>query len=234
MEVREFCLDDVKGPVYTTQKVTIPLFSTIGVHTNSSVKGHCMWVNMLMELMSGAQLPTVVVPMVTYGELHLGSSRVPICLCNLGACTMEIPAKTVVRQVTPANQVPPVVLPTRTSKEPNGKPKKGWVLEAMDLQGIKEWPKPEQEQASELLLKWEHLSACSDLDLGKTALIKHKILVIDQMPFKEHCQCIPPPMYDDMRAHIQEMLDIGAIWKLHSPWASTVVLVRKKDGSLRF
>ena len=30
------------------------------------------------------------------------------------------------------------------------------------------------------------------------------------------------------------MLDIGAIQKSHSPWASTVVLVQKKDGSLRF
>ena len=37
-----------------------------------------------------------------------------------------------------------------------------------------------------------------------------------------------------MKAHIQEMLDIGAIQKSHSPWASTVVLVQKKDGSLRF
>ena len=33
---------------------------------------------------------------------------------------------------------------------------------------------------------------------------------------------------------MQEMLDIGAIQKSHSPWASTVVLVQKKDGSLRF
>ena len=41
-------------------------------------------------------------------------------------------------------------------------------------------------------------------------------------------------MYDDMRAHIQEMLDIGAIHKSHSPWASAVVLVWKKDGGLRF
>ena len=43
-----------------------------------------------------------------------------------------------------------------------------------------------------------------------------------------------PHMYDDMKAHLQVMLDIGAICKLHSPWASTVVPVQKKDGSLRF
>ena len=41
-------------------------------------------------------------------------------------------------------------------------------------------------------------------------------------------------MYDDLRANMQEMVDIGAIQKSHSPWASTVVLVWKKDGSLRF
>ena len=37
-----------------------------------------------------------------------------------------------------------------------------------------------------------------------------------------------------MRDHIQEMLDIGAICKSHSLWASAVVLVWKKDGGLRF
>ena len=41
-------------------------------------------------------------------------------------------------------------------------------------------------------------------------------------------------MYDDVRAHIQEMLDIGAIHHSHSLWASAVVLVQKKDGGLRF
>ena len=41
-------------------------------------------------------------------------------------------------------------------------------------------------------------------------------------------------MYDDVRAHIQEVLDIGAIQKLHNVWASPVALVQKKYSSLRF
>ena len=107
-------------------------------------------------------------------------------------------------------------------------------MEALDLQGLKEWPESEQKQARELLLKWEHLFACNNLDLGKTALIKHKIRLNNQTPFKERYRCIPPHMYDDVRAHIQEMLDNGAIHKSHGPWASAVVLVQKKDGGLRF
>ena len=234
VEVWMFSLDDVKGPVHTTQKVTILPFGTVNVCASTSVKGHCMWVHVLMELMPGPQLPAAVVPMVTYGELHPGSSRVPICLHNLNTHPMEIPAKAMVGQIVPANQVPLVVHLTRTTEETSNKTSKGWVLEALDLQGLTEWPESEEKQARELLLKWEHLFAHSDLHLGETALIKHKIKLMDQTPFKEHYQHIPPHMHDDVRAHIQEMLDIGAICKSHSLWASTVVLVQKKDGSLRF
>ena len=114
-------------------------------------------------------------------------------------CTMEIPTKAMVGQVVTANQVPPVVHPTRTTKETHNKSPKGWVLEALDLQGLKEWPESEQKQARELLLKWKHLFAHSNLDLGKTTLIKHKIQLTDKMPFKEHYLHIPPHMYNDVR-----------------------------------
>ena len=201
---------------------------------NAGVKGHCMKVHVLMEPALGPQLLAAVVPIDTYRELHPGSSRVPICLRNMSTHAMEIPAKTVVGQVMPANQIPLVVHPTRTTTETNAKVPKGWVLEALDLQGLKQWPESEQKQARELLLKWEHLFVQNDLDLGKTALVKHKIRLTDQTPFKERYRCIPPHMYDDVRAHIQEMLDIGAIHKSHSPWASALVLVWKKDGGLSF
>ena len=235
VEVQKYQLDGVKGAVHTMQKVTIPPFQTMTLTGNAGVKGHCMKVHVLTEPALGPQLAAVV-PIATYGELHPGSSRVPICLCNMSSHAVEIPAKTVVGQVIPANQVPLMVHLTRTTAETNtnNKVPKGWVLEALDLQGLKKWPESEQKQARELLLKWEHLFGQNDLDLGKTALIKHKIRLTNQTPFKERYRCKPPHMYNDVRAHIQEMLDIGAICKFHSLWASAVVLVHKKDGGLRF
>ena len=225
VEVQKYQLDGVKGAVCTTQKVTIPPFQTMTIKGNAGVKGHCMKVHVLTKPVLGPHLPVAVVPIATYGELHPGSLRVPICLRNVSTHAMEIPAKTIVGQVIPTNQVPLVVHPTRTTEEATINTPKGCVLEALDLQGLKEWPDSEQKQPRELLLKWEHLFACNDLDLGKTALIKHKIRLTDQTPFKERYRHIPPIMYDDMRAHIQEMLDIGTIHKSHSQWASAVVLV---------
>ena len=103
MEVQKSQLDDIKGTVCTTQKVTIPPFHTVNIKANASVKGHCMRVHVLTEPALGAQLPAAVVPIATYGELNPGFSRVPVCLCNLSTCAMEIPAKTVVGQVIPTN-----------------------------------------------------------------------------------------------------------------------------------
>ena len=193
-----------------------------------------MQVHVLTELVLGPQLPAAVASTGTYRELHPGSSRVPVCMHNLSTCAMEVPNKSIIGKIVPANQVPPVVHPTRTATETKYPAQKGWVLEALDLQGLTEWPESEQKQARDLLLKWEQLFAHSDLDLGKTALTKHKIQLTDQMPFKKHYRHIPPHMYKDVRAHIQEMLDICAIHRSHSPWASAVVLVWKHDGGLRF
>ena len=72
------------------------------------------------------------------------------------------------------------------------------------------------------------------MDIGRTNLVKHHIELTDPVPFKEVYRRIPPQMYDEVKAHIQEMLDLGAIRPSISPWASAIVLVRKKDGRLRF
>ena len=70
--------------------------------------------------------------------------------------------------------------------------------------------------------------------MGKTDKVKHTIKLDDYTPFKERYRHIPPHQYEEVKQHLEEMLEVGAISKSKSPWASAVVLFRKKDGSLRF
>ena len=74
----------------------------------------------------------------------------------------------------------------------------------------------------------------SDMDLCKTSLVKHSIRLTDSTPFKECYWQIPPSMYEEVREHLEEMLEIGDIQLSHSPWASPVTLVHKKDGKIQF
>ena len=64
--------------------------------------------------------------------------------------------------------------------------------------------------------------------------MKHVIKVNNPVLFKERYWRIPPHQYEEVRKHLKEMEEIGAIRRSNSPWASPVVLVHKKDGSLHF
>ena len=111
-----------------------------------------MQVHMLAEPATCPQLPTSVVPTTTYGELHSGSSWVPICLRNLNAHPIIIPTKLAVGKVTSANWVPLVALPGEALGEIAHNTQKDWILEELNLKGLEEWPKEEQDQARKLLV----------------------------------------------------------------------------------
>ena len=109
-----------------------------------------------------------------------------------------------------------------------------WILDLIDLSGIKDWPEQLQHDTREMLKRNAKVFSKDDMDMGRTNLVKHHIKLTDPAPFKEAYRRIPPQMYDEVKTHIQEMLDLGAIRPSNSPWASSIVLVRKKDGRLRF
>ena len=92
----------------------------------------------------------------------------------------------------------------------------------------------EQQQylVKKLLEEYQHLFALNLKELGRTSLVQHEIKLSNNIPFKERYRRIPPHQYEEVRKHLQEMLDIGAIQRSTSPWANPVVLVHKKDGSL--
>ena len=117
-----------------------------------------------------------------------------------------------------------------TSVEDDG----SWILNLIDLSGLEDWPENLQHEAKVMLKRNAKVFSKDDMDMGRINLVKHHIKLTDPVPFKEAYRRIPPQMYDEVKAHIQEMLDLGAIRPSNSPWASAIVLVRKKDGRLRF
>lgn len=72
-----------------------------------------------------------------------------------------------------------------------------------------------------------------DHDVGHTERVKHRIDLLDECLFKQRYRRIPASIYDEVRSHLRQLLDIGIIRPSHSPYTSNVVLVRKKDGNLR-
>ena len=109
-----------------------------------------------------------------------------------------------------------------------------WILKLIDLSGLEKWSDEDKNAAIEMIKRNANVFSKDDMDMGRTNLVKHHIELTDPIPFKESYRRIPPQMYDEVKAHIQEMLDLGAIRHSNSPWASAIVLVRKKDGRLRF
>ena len=109
-----------------------------------------------------------------------------------------------------------------------------WILKLIDLSGLEKWSEDDKNAAIKMIKRNANIFSKNDLDMGRTNLVKHHIELTDPIPFKESYRRIPPQMYDEVKAHIQEMLDLGAIRHSNSPWSSAIVLVRKKDGRLRF
>ena len=109
------------------------------------------------------------------------------------------------------------------------------LLEQIKLEeGTADWTEEQRNQVKSVIEQYSFLFAMNSLDLGRTDLVKHHIELKDYTPIKDRYRRIPPHQYEEVRKHLKEMLDIGAIRRSNSPWASPVVLVRKKDGSLRF
>ena len=91
-----------------------------------------------------------------------------------------------------------------------------------------------KEKALNLLAEYHDIFTLEDGEMGCTKVVEHKIKVTDPRPLKERLRNIPSGLLDEVKKHLNHMLDMGAIKPSKSAWSNAVVLVRKKDGGLRF
>ena len=193
----------------------------------------------------GPHLPHGLSVMNMYTEVISRSKWVAVVVKNLMAVPVTIAKDIKVTQVVVANAVPPVELALRTLKELDKvqgiqetkmsvERRKEVFLQQLDLPGLDGWSKANQVAVHALLTEYHGIFSLEPGELGCTNLAKHEIRVVDDEPFKEWFQRIPPSMVDEVWAHMKEMLEAGAVCPSPSPWCNAVILVCKKDGDLQF
>ena len=92
----------------------------------------------------------------------------------------------------------------------------------------------QQEEVQNLLIENKESFSNDKGTLGHTTLVKHDISTGDHRPVKQAPRRIPIHHRPAVDEAVADMLEKGIIEESTSPWASPIVLVKKKDGSLRF
>ncbi|GFX11773.1 retrovirus-related Pol polyprotein from transposon 412 [Trichonephila clavipes] len=94
---------------------------------------------------------------------------------------------------------------------------------------------PEQKSSAERLFQeFEDVFPRNSSDIGHTTVTQHRIDTADHPPIKQHPRRLPFAKQEEVGTLLREMQENDIIEPSSSPWASPIVLVRKKDGSTRF
>ena len=91
----------------------------------------------------------------------------------------------------------------------------------------------QQQQLNELFKEFQDVFSQGDDDLGNTPLLEHGIETHGP-PLRQPYRGQNPAVRREEMTQVQQMLSSNVIRPSNSPWGSPVVMVRKKDGSLRF
>ena len=91
----------------------------------------------------------------------------------------------------------------------------------------------ERQQLEELLLELNEAFALNDSELGETDLITHNIDTGRARPVQTAPRRLPYALRKELEEEMTSLLATGCIEPSASPYASALVLVRKKGGGLR-
>ena len=87
---------------------------------------------------------------------------------------------------------------------------------------------------AKLLTDFEDVFAKNDYDLGDFTAIEHEIPTGEAKPIKQRMRRTPTCFVEEEEAYLKKMLDAGVIQPSISEWASAPVLIRKRDGQVRW
>jgi hypothetical protein len=216
----------------SNKTISIPCNRTMiipGIVDSKVSANNCLAV---MQHTARSMLPdgVEVVPLLV--DYHANSNDIlHVVLSNHTSSTITIPSKAIISQLQwcTNSMLPSTNSPGQPSNDPTTKAN---FLSMFDIAGAA--VNDEQRKQLEYFINSQRsVFSLSEDSLGFTNLVQHKITLNDCTPFKQKHRRIPPAMYDELRQHLQTLLDTKVIKKSNSPWSSNIVIARKKNGDLR-
>ena len=233
--------------MFTQNVETIEPFSScmVPVKAGKAYTGECIYVMVQALQTEDGSLPQGFTVQNMYTELRQGSNKAVMVVRNSTTYSQTLCEITPVARVVMALPVPKPSEEDQLQEgmdEPQGphtcrlpvRQRHGKLFDELDLSGLDSWAPELVDTAHQLLAKYHDVFSLDPVELGCTHSMEHMIKITDDTPFKEWLRQIPPPLVEEVKNHLWEMLESGTIWPSHSTWCNAVVLVRKKDGSLWF
>uniref|UniRef100_A0A3P9L7F3 Gypsy retrotransposon integrase-like protein 1 n=1 Tax=Oryzias latipes TaxID=8090 RepID=A0A3P9L7F3_ORYLA len=154
------------------------------------------------------------------------SCKVPIVLRNVSKHDVTLHPQRILAQISAAQCVSPL---GSDKHAPRGTFPSQLKVNLEDSPVSEQW----KVRITEKLNSISEVFAMEDLTHGHTTAVKHHIRLQDETPFKERSRPIHPCDREAVKQHLRELLDSGIIRESESPFASPIVVVRKKNGAIR-
>jgi predicted aspartyl protease/transposase InsO family protein len=154
--------------------------------------------------------------------------KIPMRVINVNQEPARLRKGCVVAELQPAKLVTPDV----ESSGSNGAELHP-VLEELVSRIDPSVPESSARDLRELIGRYRDAFSTGSTDLGRTDLVVHSIDTNGAQPFRQPLRRHPIAYRAAIDEQLTELLEQGVIEPCQSPYASNLVLVRKKDGSIR-
>ncbi|KAL7866135.1 hypothetical protein SRHO_G00113820 [Serrasalmus rhombeus] len=162
-------------------------------------------------------------------EVHpasvLRQKRVVVLVRNVSSKPVVLSRGTPLASIFPVTMVPQL-------KTPISEPTTTLSPRSFDF-GDSPMPEEAKRRLCEKMMERKEVFSCHEWDVGCSKSTKHEIRLTDSKPFRERSRRLAPADIDDVRKHLQELKENGIISESKSPYASPIVVVRKKSGKVR-
>ena len=136
-----------------------------------------------------------------------------------------------VGKITPGGGAPKAAGSTGTGQDPPPCPPH--LLCTLPERSEVDLTAAQRDDAHKFLKEFEVAFTSPSGEVGQTDVVEHEIRLSDETPFKLPVRRLGPSQREVVQGEVQKVIDAGKVVPSNSPYASPVVLVRKKDGSLR-